>query len=80
MNKKKIEDELISLYRKYMEDTEVVLLSDTKMTDIEISSVDYIKVIIDIENEFNFEFDDDDLLPDRFEVVKDMVDYIYDKI
>lgn len=80
MDKKRIEDELIGLYKKYMENGEVELFSDTRMTEIEISSVDYIKVIIDIENEFDFEFDDDDLSPDRFEVIEDMVDYIYDKI
>lgn len=80
MDKKRIEYELIGLYKKYMENGDIELSSNTKMTDIEINSVDYIKVIIDVENEFDFEFDDDDLSPDKFEVIKDMVDYIYDRI
>ncbi len=46
------------------------------MNDMNINSVDYIKIIIDIENQFDIEFEDEALMPGNFETILDMVNYI----
>lgn len=82
MNKKKNTLEvLMEIYKIYIRDPQVAanLSENTKLEELSISSVDYIKIIIDIENEFDFEFDDEDLAPGKFITIGQMVDYIEKK-
>ncbi len=81
MSKEAILGSLIDIYKQYIEEEQdkIVLNKETKLQDMPINSVSYIKVIIDIENEFDFEFDDDALLPDHFVTIDDMVNYIMEQ-
>lgn len=44
--------------------------------DLFSDTVDFIKIIIEIENTFDFEFDDDVLAPGAFQTIQDVYDYI----
>ncbi|UOE58269.1 phosphopantetheine-containing protein [Priestia filamentosa] len=45
-----------------------------------IDSLDFIQIIIAIENEFNFEFDDDMLTLEGFKNLHILTDYIFQKV
>lgn len=42
-----------------------------------LSSVDFIKIIVSIEEEFEFEFDDEDLEIGRFSSLEELIDYTF---
>lgn len=46
----------------------------------EIDSISFIAIVVTLENEFNFEFDDEMLLIAKFPVVKEMVKYVESKV
>ncbi len=82
MEKNAIQKTLIEIYKGYINDEKIKneINADSKLESLNISSVDYIKIIIDIENEFNFEFGDYELAPGTFSTVSDMVAYISKKV
>jgi len=44
------------------------------------NSIDFIKVVVAVETEYNIEFTDDDLETDNFETVKNLVEFIQNKL
>ena len=46
----------------------------------QVNSVDYIKIIVAIELEYDFEFEDDDLSIGRFKNITDLSHYILTKL
>ena len=53
---------------------------DTDFTSIGVDSITFIKVIVALEVEFDFEFDDEMLLITKFPTIKTMVEYIESKV
>jgi len=53
---------------------------DLDFADIGLDSLTYIKLVINLESEFDFEFDDDMLLITAFSKLKTMVEYVESKI
>ena len=53
---------------------------DVKLEDIlqnlEVNSITFIQIIVALENEFDFEFEDEKLLFAEFPAIKDIVDYV----
>ena len=49
---------------------------ETNLEEIGVSSVDFIKLIVGIENEFDIEFDDEHLSYEKFKTVRDLIDYL----
>ena len=49
---------------------------ESLLQDIEIDSITFIKIIVALESEFEFEFDDEKLLFTEFPSIKDMIDYV----
>ena len=80
MDKKTVETQLITIYQKYLKGDNEILTLATNLNDMVINSVDYIKIIIDIENQFDMEFEDEALMPGNFETIHDMVNYISNSI
>mgnify|MGYP004437679629 CR=1 FL=1 len=79
MNNKNIKDIIVNIISKNVVETgeEIIELNmDDKLIDIGLNSLSYVKSIVEIENEFGFEFDDEDLDFREIESIKD----IYDKI
>jgi amino acid adenylation domain-containing protein len=56
------------------------ILPDNELSYIGINSITFIKVIVAIENEFDFEFDDDKLSNKSFTDVKSIIEYVKSKI
>lgn len=46
----------------------------------EVDSLTFIKIVVTLEKEFNFEFDDEMLLITNFSTVKEMVQYVESKV
>lgn len=46
------------------------------LQDLEINSITFIKIVVALESEFDFEFEDEKLLFAAFPCVKDIIDYI----
>lgn len=78
MNQSEILKQLLQIYRGYLpeETAAKVLNGQTRMEEMAIRSVDFIRIIIDIENQFGFEFEDEDLQPERYETIDDMAQYV----
>ena len=77
MDELTVQNQLISIYKKFLKDEKFTELTiHTQLNDLSINSVDYIKIIIEIENTFDFEFDDDALAPGTFQTIQDVYNYI----
>jgi acyl carrier protein len=52
---------------------------EDKLQDLDINSITFIQIIVALESEFDFEFEDEKLLFTEFPAVKDMVDYVINR-
>lgn len=57
-----------------------VVTLDTAFAGIGIDSITFIKIVIALEGEFDFEFDDEMLLITKYPTVKSMIEYVQSKI
>ena len=48
--------------------------------DVGLDSITFIKIVVALEGEFGFEFDDDMLLITKFPTVQSMVEYVESKV
>ena len=48
---------------------------DSKLEDI-VDSITFVNIVVDIEDEFDFEFEDDMLIVSKFETVNDFINYV----
>ena len=53
---------------------------DIKLGELAIESVEFIRLVVEFEDFFGFEFDDEDLDYNRFIYFQDICDYIDEKI
>lgn len=56
------------------------LTIDSELTGIGFDSITFIKTIVALESEFDFEFDDEKLLITVFPTIKTMVEYVESKV
>jgi acyl carrier protein len=77
-----IEERVIKIITGILEiqDSEEVIDINQSLINLRINSISMIKIIVDIENEFDVEFEDQDLDIDRFENLKSLVLYISDRL
>lgn len=74
-----IKDKLIILIKETinLEGEDIAIDESTNLTnDLNFSSLDFIKLVVKIENEFNIEFDDDFLDFNKFNVFGNLEIYI----
>ena len=50
--------------------------TDLEMKDMGINSISFIQIVVDIEETFGFEFDDEDLDYEKFRTMDDLYEYI----
>lgn len=55
---------------------ETELTLNTALTDMDIDSIVYLELLVDIECEFEIEFEDEDLLIETFTSIGDIVDAV----
>ena len=56
---------------------DIVITVDTLFSDLPFDSIKFIKMVVSIESEFDFEFDDEKLL---FPTVKSVIEYVNLKV
>lgn len=56
--------------------SDIVVNNDTKLVDLMLYSLNFIEFIVDLETEFEIEFEDSKLQMDEFNIVGELVDYI----
>lgn len=79
MNRKDaITNRVIEIIKENVELPEDILKmnGDTTFEDLKITSIDFIKIIVAVEAEYGFEFDDDELDYSNFNTIYDVVEYI----
>lgn len=62
------------------EETLEQLKENDDLTELEINSILFIKIIIDIENQFNIEFDDEALDYSKFVSMDNLIHYVQGKL
>ena len=55
------------------------ILFDDKLDELGIHSILFITMVLNLEQEFDFQFDDDDLLMTNYDTIKDLYEYIKTK-
>jgi acyl carrier protein len=53
---------------------------DTRLVDLGVNSLTFIKIVIAFEAKFNIEFGDEDLSSNKFTTIKDITTYIQEKV
>lgn len=75
---KEVEEKVLNIISQHSSKNEIN--KDDNFSDLGINSVDFIKIIVGIESEFDFEFYDDDLVINRFKTIQELIDYNVQRI
>ena len=54
--------------------------ADSSLVDIQVNSIAFISLVVAIEGEYDFEFDDEMLLIGKFNTISDIGKYVLEKI
>mgnify|MGYP001635417802 CR=1 FL=1 len=57
-------------------ESDIVITVDTLLSDLPFDSIKFIKMVVALESEFDFEFDDEKLLYTQFQTVKSLIEYV----
>jgi acyl carrier protein len=79
MTKEEIKLKLQDIIRKNMQIAESSLEEfdlEDQIAAIGINSIGFVRIVVAIETEFDFEFDDDYLDPTIFQSINDIIEYI----
>jgi len=76
---KKVERKVIETFSMILGE-EANISQDGKIKDLDIVSMDFIKIVVALETAFDFEFDDDKLNVRGFTILQDLINYIYESI
>lgn len=52
---------------------------EMSLEELDVDSITFIKIIVAIESEFDFEFDDEKLLFSAFPTIQTMIDYVKER-
>ena len=74
-----MKEKIINIFRKHCEFLDDDF-DDKQLEELGIDSLTFIKVVVELENQFGFEFDDDDLDYKKFPHLDNVCDYINEKI
>ena len=59
---------------------DIVITSDTLFSDLPFDSIKFITIVVTLESEFDFEFDDEMLLITKFPTIRTMIEYVDSKV
>lgn len=77
----KISEEIIAFLKlKIVENGGIELNENTPFLNIAINSIQYIQLIVLLEQKYGFEFDDEELLISYFKDIKQLAEHIKQKI
>jgi acyl carrier protein len=73
------DETFLNIIRKYVAlDNQIMLKTELALSGID--SVSYVEMIVTLEKEYNFTFDDEFLNPDRYSTFNDIMEYCLKKI
>lgn len=76
-----MEQKIINLiYQAINPENNTVISIDTPFSELPYDSIKFLKMVVALEREFNFEFDDDKLLIKQFPTVRSVIKYVYLKV
>lgn len=79
MSRDEIFNELKEIIKEYLGESELDIQEDSVLTeDLDLSSLDLISVVGDVEDAFNISIDDDAIM--SINTVKDVIDYIENQV
>lgn len=73
-----MEERVFSIIKKVINNESTVMDKNATVTDV-MNSISFVEMIILLEDEFNFEFDDDSLIISKFQTIGDIIDYVSSK-
>lgn len=68
-------EEIIKIIKKAM-NKDSILQENKLINDLGMASLDYMRLVVDLENHFNIRFEDDYLMVDNFVTVHDLSIYV----
>ena len=74
-----MEEKILDTIRKAVNDIDNKLEEDESIFD-QIDSITFVKMVVALETEFDFEFDDEMLSGSKFETMEELIDYVKQKI
>lgn len=80
MSKDKIYEVVTGKISEIVNDESMKITADRTIESIGLNSIDFIKLLVFLEDAFDTEFDDDDLVIGDYKVVGDVIDKIYSKV
>lgn len=76
----KIENKIIELISQKVDgDNKINLCSESSFDELHLNSIAFIQIVVEIENTFQIEFDDNHLSTELFSNIKDLVNYVNEK-
>lgn len=76
----KIENKIIELISQKVDcDNKINLCGESSFDELHLNSIAFIQIVVEIENTFQIEFDDDHLSTEFFNSIKDLVDYVNER-
>lgn len=70
-----VSERVSEIFKKNLELNKEIKQSE-HLTELGLNSINYISIIVDLEDEFNIEFEEDYLLMEAFKTLQDMIDYV----
>ncbi len=80
MNQSEATERIIGVVKGVIGESNKELTGDTKIENMGVSSIDYVKILIMLETEFDIEFDDDDLVLDESTCIFDLASKVCAKM
>lgn len=77
-----IENKIIEIVVKYceLENVAEILTQTGDLAELGINSISFIKIVVDLETEFDFEFEDEALDYSKFQKLDQLIDYIVEQV
>jgi len=69
-----LNEDIVSLFAQQLGDDTITI--DSLFLDVGVDSLDFISIVVKIENKYNIEFADDDLNYLKFTTIKDLTTHI----
>lgn len=75
-----VEKQIITLVCDILHVSSLCDGNDTQISQLPFDSLLYLTMIVKLEERFDIEFDEDKLLMNSFKTIKDLTEYIYNKM
>ena len=70
-----IKDQVIKIIQSVLEDSSP-LSGETQLSNLKLNSIEFINIVVNLEAEFNIDFEAEKLLFSEFPTIQSMIDYV----